>query len=83
MHITVRGILNSYAADLKNRKISAFAIKQRLITVKYFSEYHDINSSRFKLKVKLHRTVRKQKEPLSKEDIIEILNVCDNIRLRT
>ena len=27
--------------------------------------------------------VRKKKEALSKEDIVEILNVCDNIRLRT
>jgi integrase len=76
-------ILNSYAADLKNRKISALAIKQRLTTVKNFSEYHDINLSRFKLKVKLPRIVRKKKEALSKEDIVEILNVCDNIRIRT
>ena len=76
-------ILNGYASDLKNRKISALAIKQRLITVKNFFECNDINLSRFKLKVKLPRIVRKQKEALSKEDIIEILNVCDNIRLRT
>jgi len=27
--------------------------------------------------------VRKKKEALSKEDIVEILNVCNNIRLRT
>jgi integrase len=78
-------ILNSYAADLKNRKISAIAIKQRLITVKNFFEYNDIDISprRFKSKVKFPRIVRKKKEALSKEDIIEILNVCDNIRLRT
>jgi integrase len=76
-------ILNSYAADLKNRNISGLAIKQRLITVKNFFEYNDINLSRFKLKVKLPRIVRKQKEALSKEDVVEILNVCDNIRLRT
>ena len=78
-------ILNSYAGDLKNRKISALAIKQRLITVKNFFEYNDIdiNPRRFKSKVKLPRIVRKLKEALSKEDIIEILNVCDNIRLRT
>jgi integrase len=76
-------ILNSYAADLKNRNISGLAIKQRLITVKNFFEYHDISLSRFKLKVKLPRIVRKKKEALSKEDVVEILNVCDNIRLRT
>jgi integrase len=38
---------------------------------------------RFKLKIKLPKAVRKKKETLSKEDITEILNVCDNIRLRT
>jgi integrase len=76
-------ILNSYAADLKNRNISGLAIKQRLITVKNFFEYYDINLSRFKLKVKLPRIVRKKKEALSKEDVVVILNVCDNIRLRT
>jgi integrase len=78
-------ILNSYVADLKNCKISAIAIKQRLITVKNFFEYNDIDISprRFKSKVKLPRIVRKKKEGLSKEDVIEILNVCDNIRLRT
>jgi integrase len=55
------------------------------VTVKNFFEYYDIDISprRFKLKVKLPKVVRKKKEVLSKEDIIEILNVCDNIRLRT
>src|SRR5215472_15802625 len=78
-------ILNSYAADLKNRKISAIVIKQRLITVKNFFEYNDIDISprRFKLKVKLPKIIRKKKEALSKEDIVGLLNVCDNIRLRT
>ena len=33
--------------------------------------------------MKLPKIIRKKKEALSKELIIEILNVCDNIRLRT
>jgi integrase len=55
------------------------------VTVKNFFEYCDIGISprRFKLKVKLPRVVRKKKEAISKEDIIEILNICGNIRLRT
>ena len=55
------------------------------MTVKNFFEYSDIEISprRFKLKVKLPKIIRKKKEALSKEGIIEILNVCDNIRLRT
>jgi integrase len=74
-----------YAADLKNRKISARTLNQRIITAKNFFEYCDIEISprKFKLKVKLPRIIRKKKEALSKEDIIEILNRCDNIRLRT
>jgi integrase len=78
-------VLNSYAADMKNRKISARTLNQRIITAKNFFEYCDIEISprRFKLKVKLPRIIRKKKEALSKEDIIEILNRCDSIRLRT
>ena len=55
------------------------------MTVKNFFEYSDIDITprKFKLKVKLPRIVRKKKEALSKEDIIEILNISDNIRLRT
>jgi len=78
-------LLNSYAAYLKNRNISAATLKQRIVTIKNFCEYYDIDISprRFKLKVKLPRIVRKNKAALSKEDIVKILNACDNIRLRT
>jgi integrase len=38
---------------------------------------------KFKLKVKLPRVIRKTKEALSKEDIIDILNACSDIRLKT
>jgi integrase len=74
-----------YAADLKNRKISARTLNQRIITARNFFEYCDIEISprKFKSKVKLPRIIRKKKEALSKEDIIEILNRCDIIRLRT
>jgi integrase len=56
-----------------------------VVTVKNFLEYYDVDISprRFKLKVKLPKVVMKKKEALSKEDIIDILNICDNIRLRT
>jgi integrase len=47
--------------------------------------YHDIDIGprKFRLKVKLLKTIRKNKEALSKEDIIEILNACSDIRLKT
>ena len=78
-------VLNSYAACLKSCSISRLTLKQRVVTVKNFFEYYDVDISdrRFKLKVKLPKIVRKKKEALSKEEIIEILNVSDNIRLRT
>ncbi len=78
-------LLNRYAAYLKNCNITALTLKQRVVTVKNFLEYSDVDISprKFKLKVKLPKSVRKNKEALSKEDITEILNVCDNIRLRT
>src|SRR5215469_4661643 len=76
-------LLNSYAAHLKNCNISAVTLKQRIVTVKNFFEYCDIDISprRFKLKVKLPKIIRKKKEALSKGDVIEILNVCDIISI--
>jgi integrase len=50
-----------------------------------YTPYHDIDIGprKFRLKVKLPKTIRKNKEALSKEDIIEILNACSDIRLKT
>jgi len=79
-------ILGDYVNYLQtNHNISTLTIKQRVVTVKNFLEYYDVDISprKFKLKVKLPRTVRKNKEPLSKEDIIDILNACSDIRLKT
>lgn len=78
-------LLIEYARYLQNRNISTSTLKQRVVTVKNFLEYHDIDISprRFKLKVKLPKTIRKNKEALSKEDIIEILNTASDIRIKT
>jgi integrase len=78
-------VLNGYAAYLRNCNITTSTLKQRVVTVKNFLEYYDVDISprKFKVKVKLPKLVVKRKEALSKEDIIEILNICDNIRLRT
>jgi integrase len=78
-------IINGYAAYLRNCNITTSTLKQLVVTVKNFLEYFDVDISprKFKLKVKLPKVVIKKKEALSKEDIIDILNICDNIRLRT
>ena len=81
----VYSILNAYARYLRQSEISTITLKQRIVTIKNFLEYHDIDISprRFKLKVKLPRIVRRNKEAISKEDIIEILNAASDIRLKT
>jgi integrase len=79
-------ILSSYAAYMQNTKdISNVTLKQRVVTVKNFFEFHDVDISprRFKLKVKLPRIIRKSKEALSKEDVTDILNACSELRLKT
>ena len=81
----VYDLLNGYAAYLKNCNINGLTLKQRIVTVKNFLEYHDVDISprKFKIKVKLPKVIRKKKDALSKADVIDILNICDNLRLRT
>ena len=78
-------ILGAYSAYLRNCNISTITIKQRVVTVKNFLEYCDIDVSprRFKIKVRLPKAVRRNKEAISKEGIIDILNQCSDIRLKT
>jgi integrase len=79
-------ILSGYVVYLQTSyNISTLTLKQRVVTVKNFFEYFDIEISprKFKLKVKLPRIIRRSKEALSKEDIIDILNACSDIRLKT
>jgi len=76
-------LLNDYAAYLKNCNINALTLKQRIVTVKNFLEYHDVDIRKFKVKVKLPKIIRKKKEAISKQDVTNILNICNNLRLRT
>src|SRR5918995_3536076 len=87
----VYDLLNGYVSYLANtinndgHKISSLTLKQRVVTAKNFLEYHDIEISprRFKLKVKFPKVIRKHKEPLSKEDVIKFLEACTAIKLKT
>ncbi len=79
-------ILSNYALFLlKGNNVTNLTVKQWIVTVKNFLEYHDVDISprKFKMKVKLPKVVRKKKEPSSKEDIADILNTCSDIRLKT
>ena len=83
--IDVYDTLGKYVRYLNNKSISAVTLKNEVITIKNFLEFRDIDISprKFKLKVRLPRVIRKNKEALSKEDIIDILNACSDIRLKT
>jgi integrase len=79
-------ILNNYICYLQeNTHVSPLTLKQWVVTVKNFLEYNDVDISprKFKLKVKLPKVIRKNKEALTKEDVVSILNSCSNIRLKT
>jgi len=79
-------ILSRYCGHLRSScNISTITIKQRVVTVKNFFEYCDIdiNPRKFKLKVRLPKAVKRNKEALSKKDVIDILNNCSDIRLKT
>jgi integrase len=79
-------VLSNYTLYLLNGdKVSNLTLKQWVVTAKNFLEYHDVDVSprKFKLKVKLPKVIRKKKEALSKEDIVSIVNTCSDIRLRT
>jgi integrase len=79
-------ILSSYVTYLQTScNISTLTLKNRVIAVKNFLEYHDVDISprKFKLKVKMPKIVRQNKEALSKEEIADILNACSDIKLKT
>jgi len=87
--VDVYNVLSNYILYLKetinNGNISPITLKNHTITIKNFLEYSDIDISprKFKLKVRLPKVIRKNKEPLSKEDVVDILNACSDIRLKT
>jgi integrase len=82
-------ILSEYCSYLRNDtrggNISVLTIKQRIVSAKNFLEYYDVDISprKFKLKVKLPKSITRYKEALSKDEIVNILNICSDIRLKT
>jgi integrase len=78
-------ILSNYCIYLQEKGIQTSTLKNRVITVKNFLEFNDVDISprKFKLKVKFPRNIRRTREALDKNDIINILNGCSEIRLKT
>ncbi|MGA9844486.1 MAG: site-specific integrase [Nitrososphaeraceae archaeon] len=82
----VYDVLSGFASFLVNRgTFSSLSIKNWVDTAKNLLEFFDIDVSpkKFKMKVRLPKVVRKSKDALTKELIVEILNACSDIRLKT
>jgi integrase len=79
-------VLSDYVSYLqRSYNISVSTLKMRILIAKNFLEYYDVDISprKFKLKVKVPKLVRQNKEALSKGDIVDILNACSDIKLKT
>jgi len=79
-------VLSGYVVYLNQKgTVSPLTIKQRVNTARNFMEFCDIEISdrKFRQKVKSPRIIMKDKEALTKQDIVEILNTCADIRLKT
>jgi hypothetical protein len=66
-------VLSNYVAFLlKGNNVTNLTIKQWIVTVKNFLEFHDVDISprKFKMKVKLPKVVQKKKEALSPQECI-------------
>ena len=78
-------VLSNYCIYLQERGLQTSTLKNRVITVKTFLEFYDVDISprKFKLKVKFPKNIRRIREALDKNDIINILNSCSDIKLKT
>jgi integrase len=81
-------VLNDFTFYLQNEyhnKLSTNTLRIRVRVVKNFLEYCDVDISdaKFRLKVRLPKGVRNNKEAIDKDDIRDILNSCSDIRLKT
>ena len=80
---TVLGDYSVYLAEKLN--LHTTTLKQRIVTAKNFLEYNDIDiiERKFKLKIRLPKNVKRDKQALDKNDIVNILNGISEIRLKT
>lgn len=85
--VDVYDLLSSYVAFLQNKENvpSPLSTKLWISTIRNFLESFDVEISprKFKLKVRMPKVIRQSKEALAKEDIINILNACSEIKLKT
>jgi integrase len=65
--------------------ISTKTLNQRVKHIKHFLEANDvtINQTKFKMKIKLPKEIKRENEGITKDQVREILAACDDIRLKT
>lgn len=84
--VDVYDMLSSYVSYLHTSgRVTPITLKQWVTTAKNFLEYWDVEISprKLKMRVRIPRVVRQSKEALSKDDIVNIINGCSNIKLKT
>jgi integrase len=85
----VYDILSEFTSYLRvhsyNKPLSSSTLRNRVKLVKNFLEFNDVDISynKFKLKVRLPRVIRRNKEALTKDDVRDIVLSCSDIRLKT
>src|SRR5215204_2258218 len=72
-------------AKIQQNLLSTRTLNQRVKHIKHFLEANDvtINQTKFKIKIKLPREIKREKEGITKDQVREILAACDDIRLKT
>lgn len=68
-----------------NYNISSITLRDKIITLKTFFEYNEIEISprKFNVKVRFPKILFKHKEAIDKNDGVRILNGCSDIKLKT
>lgn len=70
---------------IQQNLLSTRTLNQRVKHIKHFLEANDvtINQTKFRMKIKLPKEIKRENEGISKDQIREILAACDDIRLKT
>jgi integrase len=70
---------------IQKNLLSTRTLIQRVKHIKHFLEANDvtINQTKFKMKIKLPKEIKREKEGMAKDQVREILAACDDIRLKT
>ena len=78
-------VLSDYCIYLQDSNIHTSTLKQRVVTIRNFLEFNDIDISprKFKIKIRLPKNIKRNKEAIDKDDIVNILNSCSDIKLKT